>query len=546
MEGTEWSTVSKPVIVCVDDEKDILDSLFRMLGEFKADYDIELAESGEEALEIYDECCEENIPIPLIITDFLMPGMKGDELLITLHKKDPAMIKMLLTGQATLEGVRNAYEHANLYRYLSKPWERQDLVLTIKEALKSYTNEKKLLKAEQKYKRIFDHAVEGIFQTTLEGRLIVVNPALAELMGYSSPEEALSLIENVASVYVDPGARDLMLRNIGKSNSVAAFETRVYKKDGTQIWVEIFIGPLYDEQGKIEKLEGFIRDVSEKKAAEKEIENYQKHLESLVEERTAKLEEKSKQINDNIIYAQRIQASILPDKKHIDAFIKNFFIIWNPKDKVGGDFYWFKETKGGCMLALADCTGHGVSGAFMTMIAYSELNRITDEVSGEDPSAILQELNKNIKRTLNKEKKEEYADDGLDIALCYIPVNENYFIYAGAKMSLFIVKDHKASRIKGDKQSIGYKSSKAGFVYTNHTISISDSSRFYLSSDGYLEQLGGKKRRSFGMLRFCRLLEDIQDQPLDKQKHILLQTQRDYIGKEYEQVDDVTVIGFSL
>jgi putative two-component system response regulator len=138
--------MKKCVILCVDDEKDILDSLRYFLIS-KIDtiaYRIEIAESAEEALEIYEECQQSDISIPLIIADYIMPGTKGDELLVNLHKKDPKMMKVLLTGQATLDGVKNAYENASLYRYIEKPWEKSDFLLTIQEALKSYITGRKL------------------------------------------------------------------------------------------------------------------------------------------------------------------------------------------------------------------------------------------------------------------------------------------------------------------------------------------------------------------------------------------------------------------
>lgn len=138
--------MNKSVILCVDDEKDILDSLrYFLLSKLdRLAYRVEIAESADEALEIFEECQEQNTKIPLIIADYIMPGTKGDELLVSLHKKDPQMLKILLTGQATLEGVRNAYENASLYRYIEKPWEKSDFLLTIQEALKSYSTNRKL------------------------------------------------------------------------------------------------------------------------------------------------------------------------------------------------------------------------------------------------------------------------------------------------------------------------------------------------------------------------------------------------------------------
>jgi two-component system sensor histidine kinase/response regulator len=129
----------KPIIICVDDEKIVLDSLRSELrSQFGAKYNIEVAESGDEALEIYNELVEDGLEVPLIISDYIMPEMKGDFLLEAINQKDPNMLKIMLTGQATIEGVTNAINKAGLYRYISKPWETNDMILTVTEALKSY------------------------------------------------------------------------------------------------------------------------------------------------------------------------------------------------------------------------------------------------------------------------------------------------------------------------------------------------------------------------------------------------------------------------
>ena len=135
----------KPVILCVDDEKIVLNSLKAELkGHFGEKYMIETAESGDDALEVFSELSVDGYEIILVISDYIMPKMKGDDFLIALHQTAPHIVKILLTGQANLEGITNAVNHANLYRYLTKPWERNDLLLTIEEGIKSYYKEKAL------------------------------------------------------------------------------------------------------------------------------------------------------------------------------------------------------------------------------------------------------------------------------------------------------------------------------------------------------------------------------------------------------------------
>lgn len=326
--------MNKPAILCVDDEKDVLDTLFRVLGVFKSEYDIELAEAGEDALEIFSECNTDNVDIPLILADFLMPGMKGDELLIELHKKHPAMKKILLTGQATLEGVKNAYENANLYRYIAKPWEKQDLILTIEEALKSYYRDKSLEKAEKKYQRIFERAIEGMFQTTLDGSIIVVNSALSRIIGYDTPEELITSVDNVQKLYVNPDDRNYLIKNIQIKQGVVELETRIRKKDGSVIWAQLYTGPVINEEGEIEKIEGFLRDITEKKETQKRLdflikerEMYLRDLDNLVKERTQELEEKNRKILEINAELKRISTTDkltgLYNRNKLDEVLEN-------------------------------------------------------------------------------------------------------------------------------------------------------------------------------------------------------------------------------
>lgn len=292
--------MNKPVILCVDDEHFILDSLKRMLRrEFGKSYQVELAESGHSALDIIDNCLTENNEVVLVISDYMMPRMKGDELLQKIHDICPKTIKIMLTGQADIEGIRNVVNYANLYRYLTKPWQIEDLRLTIREALNSYAQEQMLVEtniqlqkvnddleklnqeqahlidslkqAEDKYRRIFESALEGIFQSTPDGKYISANPALARIYGYDSPEDLMNSIMNIEEqLYVDQERRKEFLELMTKNHEVAGFESQVYRKDGTVIWISENARSVHDEQGNLLFYQGFIEDITERKSAEAE------------------------------------------------------------------------------------------------------------------------------------------------------------------------------------------------------------------------------------------------------------------------------------
>ena len=299
--------MTKQVIICVDDETTVLRSLKAELKEaIGKDYLIEIAEGGEDALALLEELLEDGYEIPLIISDYIMPNMKGDELLKRVHLISPQTLKILLTGQADLEAVGNAIKQAKLYRYIAKPWQASDLSLTVKEAVNSYLqdkklaaqnvqlqqmnqeleqltreqagliaqlheNESRLLKAQQKYRRIFENALEGIFQTTPDGRYISANPALANIYGYNSPEELMTILTNVQhQLYVEPHRRLEFIKLMQQHGEVSGFESQVYRRDGSIIWINENSRAVYDFSGRVVYYQGFVEDITQRKQAEAE------------------------------------------------------------------------------------------------------------------------------------------------------------------------------------------------------------------------------------------------------------------------------------
>jgi serine phosphatase RsbU (regulator of sigma subunit) len=284
-----------------------------------------------------------------------------------------------------------------------------------------------------------------------------------------------------------------------------------------------------------------------------ELDKYREHLEELVKERTSELKNKNEKIMSSIDYAQRLQLSILPRTEKIRQYVSQFFITWKPSETVGGDFYWFycpgdsaqKSSSKNFLLAVVDCTGHGVPGAFMTMTANSVLNHIAYNICNNDPAKILQELNRIIRHTLNQDTPGALSDDGLDIGLCFVKFDEKKLIYAGAKLSLFYCTGQDIIEIKGSRQSIGYKRSKQDYQYTNHEIKLEGNQVFYMTTDGYLHQNGEEDNRKFGKERFKGMIRKNHKKPLSRQKQLIETTLMKYMGKETQR-DDITVLGFKL
>jgi len=181
----------------------------------------------------------------------------------------------------------------------------------------------------------------------------------------------------------------------------------------------------------------------------------------------------------------------------------------------------------------------------MTMIASAFIRRITTIFKCHDPAEILKLLNSIVKTSLQQERKDALSDDGMDAAICFVRPKERSLIFSGAKLPLFYVHNREVSVIKGDKQSIGYKRSDPNFEFVNHTIRIEQGISFYMSTDGYWDQLGGERRRSFGKKRFRNLLKDVAHLPFEEQQPIFLQRFDEY-KSENDRQDDVTVAGFGF
>ncbi len=268
-------------------------------------------------------------------------------------------------------------------------------------------------------------------------------------------------------------------------------------------------------------------------------------LEQKVEERTAQLAAANKKVMDSILYAQIIQSSLLPNQDKVKTYLPNSFFLWMPRDIVGGDIYYTESFEDGFLVAIIDCTGHGVPGAFMTMVSSTSLRQITRAENCHNPADILKRLNFMVKTSLQQDTDYARSDDGLDAAVCWINPQEKTLLFAGAKQALYYIDNEKLEIINGDKQSLGYKKSNVDFTFTTHTVNIEEGMSFYLTTDGFLDQLGGAKRFPFGKKRFKKLLMDNYYLSFEEQSDKMIQAFKEYKG-ENDRQDDVTVLGFRV
>jgi serine phosphatase RsbU (regulator of sigma subunit) len=263
---------------------------------------------------------------------------------------------------------------------------------------------------------------------------------------------------------------------------------------------------------------------------------------NLSEETRTQLELRERDITDSLVYAQRIQEALLPSEAYFRKHFEDSFIFFKPKDIVSGDFYWIGEKGDKVFVVAADCTGHGVPGALMSMIGREIIEKTINEENIETPSQILSVLNKALEKTFSREKNiGTIIRDGMDLGLCIIEKNKRKIVFAGAFFPLYLVRDNNLIEIKSDKIIIGMN--PEGLPYTDHELDLMKDDIFYIFSDGYVDQFGGPEKRKFMYRRFRYLLTTIHRFPFNDQKAILDENIKTWMGNNV-QIDDMMVIGF--
>lgn len=401
-------------ILYIDDEKDNL-TVFH--SAFRRDFEVHLAASGTEGLKIMN-----NEDIHLVITDQRMPGMTGVEFLEKIIPDYPDCIRMVLTGFSDVEAVIQAINNGRVYRYITKPWNREELKITIDRALEAY--------------------------------------------------------------------------NLRQQN-----------KD----------------------LVASLKEANET-------------LENKVIERTKRIELQKQEITDSIKYASRIQNALLPPQEDIDKLLPSCFILNKPRDIVSGDYYWIAHKDKKVIVVVADCTGHGVPGAFMSILGIASLNEIVNKTDTIIASDIMNQLREQLIRVLRQTgKDEDKTRDAMEMALCVIDPVNRILQYSGAFRPLYMIRNNELSEIKGDSMPIGiYDGIKNPF--SNKDLKFETNDIIYMFSDGYGDQIGGPERKRFKSTKFRELLLQIHSKPLNEQKDILEKKYMEW-KRDVEQIDDILIMG---
>lgn len=284
---------------------------------------------------------------------------------------------------------------------------------------------------------------------------------------------------------------------------------------------------------------------------ERKLQQDKKILAQKVKERTIEIERQrdqialqNKEITSSIMYAKRIQSAVLPSKDLIERLLPQHFILFKPRDIVSGDFYWITEKDDKVILVASDCTGHGVPGAFMSMLGVSLLNEIINNVQELSACEILNQLRSNVKKTLSQKGRQDETKDGMDLVLCIFDFGRQTVQFAGAYNPLWLIRDNELIVFKGDKMPIGiYVGAEKPF--TCQDIEIKKNDIIYLLSDGYADQFGGPDEKKFKSGNLKELLLAIHKKPLSQQKEMLDKTIEDWKG-DLQQIDDIMIMGLKI
>jgi serine phosphatase RsbU (regulator of sigma subunit) len=261
-------------------------------------------------------------------------------------------------------------------------------------------------------------------------------------------------------------------------------------------------------------------------------------------ERSAEIQEAHRAIVESVSYASRIQRGLLPPAERLATGFAECAVLWEPRDVVGGDIYWVSLAGPRPTVVLLDCTGHGVPGGFMTMVAVATLERVFGAADDLGPAAILARLNALTRSLLNQDVARPTSNDGMDAAVCQIDATTRTAIFAGAHLSLLVAQGERVTRVRGDRSSVGYADSPADLRVRETRVPLDSATRLFLASDGVTDQPGGARRTAFGHQRLMRSIAQHRDGSLEQ---VLAGVKADlnaYAGRETRR-DDATIVALA-
>jgi len=446
----------------------------------------------------------------------------------------------------------------NIEDFISKPTNKEEFIFRFSNIIKRVTHkyekekrskeQKDLLKEKEKLNQVLrarDLALNksaAVAVINKKGNILFINDKFCSLSKYSKHE----LIGKDFESILNPKQNDFeKLKTIWISiyrGEIWRGEICSLTRSKNLIWTDTSVSPIYDDNGKINKFFTVHFDITDRIKMEK------------------LLQEKNYSVTKSINYASRIQAALFPSAHFLNEHFNENFVFYKPRDIVSGDFFWMKQISNITVVAIADCTGHGVPGAFMSVLGISFLNEIVTFRNSKIPSQILNEMRLMVKKSLHQEEEGNVIDDGMDITICSIERNKNKLYFAGAMNSIYIIRNKNFNEICGENviktegenanlyQICGDEMPIGSFfkevLFRSTVIDLVDNDIIIGFSDGIIDQFGGEKYKKFSSTKFKEILLNNYRNNISEFKEILQEEYEKWVlPKKYKQIDDILVIG---
>jgi serine phosphatase RsbU (regulator of sigma subunit)/DNA-binding NarL/FixJ family response regulator len=532
-------------ILVVEDNSDELFLILRCLS--KTDFEVThlLVDCAQDLTEALD-----NGNWDVILSDYNIPGFGGAEALQICNSINNTIPFILVSGTIGEETA----------------------VSLIKAGAKDYIMKNNLARLPEVIKREIKDA-----QLLVERNILIEKSNKLSMIVESSPDIVLNFDKNESINYYNKAANELLQLNDYHS------ENKLLTEMFSPYWHNFFQSTVLPHLYKFEKWEGELNfkktdlselpvlasivkhsgpevdefsiiatNITERKAQEMEIMQLNANLEKTVKLRTeqliqsnADLEQINKEITDSIKYAKHLQNAILPTHDYIEKLFPNHFIFYKPKDIVSGDFYWFEEFNDKIIFSAVDCTGHGVPGAFMSIVGYNLLNLIVNIYGITKPNLILEALNKGVKNKLSQTLDDYSVQDGMDIAICSYDVKTSILEFAGAYNGIWLIRDNQIEEIKANKHAIGLFIDNQSINFTNHEVKIQKGDIVYLYTDGYADQFGGPRYKKFKYKQLKEIIYSNRNKEMLEQRNALQNELQAWQG-DFEQTDDILIMGIKF
>jgi PAS domain S-box-containing protein len=413
------------------------------------------------------------------------------------------------------------------------------LILTNRRLKRAQAQEEVAEKDRDSFEQILQQANDALLIIdTVQGRVLECNQEAANLLNYAREElKSRTIFDLHPQEYLSRSSE--IIADVWEKGGLVFEDLPLRTKEGEELPVESS-ARVIDFRNKPAILI-FARDIRERLRMQREI-----------REQTEIIEEKNKDLTDSIRYAQRIQRSILPEDEDLTKAFPNAFVFYRPKDIVSGDFYWYAKRGAQHFFVVADCTGHGVPGAFMSMLGSSKLKEIIHTKDVTEPGQIVSQLHREIRETLRQETdSRESALDGMDLAMIRYDETAGELRYAGALRPLlcFRAGQHDENgqpawqEIKPDRVPVGGMQTEPVREFHATTLELAPGDTFYMYTDGFPDQFGGPKGKKYMDKRLKRLLAQLQEYPMQEQYDQVVREIDGWMGKQYEQIDDILLAG---